>query len=365
MVREIVSAEQLEAVLAVSSDLTGVRLQGVDLTGSAGRALGALHSRLDGLVVLGGTVPGDLARHLSESGAIIFPTDPAAPINAYRNALYSPAELYSGLETGGYAATPDASAYAWFGDCEARHDAYATALRALHDDSIRDALHETLEGRRTVGLMGGHAMSRTDDAYRQIAHLAHRLADAGHVVLTGGGPGAMEAANLGAADRIGGLDAALDMVAAVPSFRPDVTAWAQAAFRAKELLGSGSDIRSIGIPTWFYGHEPPNAFGDLIAKYFSNALREDDLLAGSNDAVVVLEGAAGTVQEIFQSVTPLYYAPADTPLPDLVLVGVQQWTQTVPVWPALQALASGKRLAEHLHLVETPDEALEIVLART
>lgn len=364
MVRELVSAEQLEAALVDSDDLTGVRLQGVDLTGSAGRKLRNLRSRLEGLVVLGGKVPGDLARELSERGAIIFPVDPRAPIDAYRNALYSPAELYAGLDEGGYASTPDARAYAWFGDCDARHDVYATALRALHDDAMRDALHETLDGRRTVGIMGGHALSRADEAYRGIAHLARRLAQAGLVVLTGGGPGAMEAANLGAADRAGAIDEALDIVATVPSFRPDVTPWAQAALRAKTLLGAGDDVRSVGIPTWFYGHEPPNVFGDAVAKYFSNALREDDLLAGSNDAVIVLEGAAGTVQEIFQSVTPLYYAPDDAELADLVLVGRQQWTQTVPVWPALEVLAAGKRFAHHLHLVETPQEALDIVLAR-
>lgn len=365
MVRELVSSEQLEAALAESADLTGVRLQGVDLTGAAGRKLRHVPSRLDGLVILGGKVPGDLARELSQRGAIIFPVDPHAPIDAYRNALYSPAELYAGIDEGGYASTPDARAYAWLGDCEARHDAYATALRALHDDSMRDALHEALQRRRTVGLMGGHAMSRADAAYRSIAHLAARLAEAGLTVLTGGGPGAMEAANLGAADRTGAIDEAVDIVAAVPSFRPDVTPWALAAFRAKALLGEGDDLRSVGVPTWFYGHEPPNVFGDLVAKYFSNALREDDLLAGSNDAVIVLEGAAGTVQEVFQSVTPLYYATDETDLPELVLVGHRHWTHTVPVWPALQALSAGKRFAQHLHLVETPQEALDIVLTRT
>ncbi|CAM3353263.1 LOG family protein [Dermacoccus barathri] len=364
MLREIHSAAELDEALDGSVSLDGFRLQNVDLSGSAGTRLREAADRFDGLVVLGGQVPGDLAMDLTRRGAIIFPADPGAPVDAYRHALYSPTELYDGLEPSGYEATPDARAYAWFGECAARHDAYATALRALHDDSMRDALQEALDGRRTVGIMGGHAMSRDEAAFLEIAHLARRLAEAGLVVLTGGGPGAMEAANLGGADRTGRLDEALDVVAQVPSFRPDIGAWASAGFRAKELLGSGDDLRSVGIPTWLYGHEPPNVFGDAIAKYFSNALREDDLLAGSNDAVVVLEGAAGTVQEIFQSVTPLYYAPDDAPLPDLVLVGQRQWTEMVPVWPALTALSEGKRFAEHLHLVETPGEALDIVLAR-
>lgn len=100
-----------------------------------------------------------------------------------------------------------------------------------------------------------------------------------------------------------------------------------------------------------------------MAKYFSNALREDDLLASATAAVIVLEGAAGTVQEIFQCVTPLFYADEHAALPQLVLVGMQQWTERIPVWPALQALAAGRRFGEHLHLVRTPAEAIDIVRA--
>jgi len=33
------------------------------------------------------------------------------------------------------------------------------------------------------------------------------------------------------------------------------------------------------------------------------------------------------------------------------------------VWPALTALASGRAMAEHLHLVDSVDEAAEVVLA--
>ena len=122
-------------------------------------------------------------------------------------------------------------------------------------------------------------------------------------------------------------------------------------------------MTSIGIPTWFYGHEPPNVFCNGIAKYFSNALREDGLLARSTAGLVVLEGAAGTVQEIFQAATPLYYSRADATLPVVVLVGREHWTRTVPVWPALTALASGRAMAEHLHLVDSVEEAAEVVIS--
>ena len=120
-------------------------------------------------------------------------------------------------------------------------------------------------------------------------------------------------------------------------------------------------MSSIGIPTWFYGHEPPNVFCNGIAKYFSNALREDGLLARSTAGLVVLEGAAGTVQEIFQAVTPLYYAPEGAPLPPLVLVGREHWTERVPVWPALHAIAAGRPMEAAVHLVDSVDEVLPLL----
>ena len=86
------------------------------------------------------------------------------------------------------------------------------------------------------------------------------------------------------------------------------------------------------------------------------------LLAQSAGGLVVLPGAAGTVQEIFQACTPLYYAPEGEPLPPLVLVGLEHWTETVPVWPALRALGAGRPLGEVLHLVETPEEAAALLL---
>ena len=78
---------------------------------------------------------------------------------------------------------------------------------------------------------------------------------------------------------------------------------------------------------------------------------------------MVLEGAAGTVQEIFQAVTPLFYAATEAPLAPLVLVGQEYWTDTVPVWPAVQALAQGRGMSGAVHLVETAGEAEALVLA--
>ncbi len=366
--REIETLAALDAALDAGTPLRGLRLQDLDLTGRTARLLG--RDDVEGLVVLGGRLPDDLEHHLREHGALVFPTDPRAPVDPYRATLYTPDELYDGLREVGYAATPDARAYRWSRDAAVGHDAFVTLLRAIHDDSMSDALTDALRDAPVVGIMGGHALERTDPRFARAAALGHALARTGHVVATGGGPGAMEAANLGAlAASSEALADALSRLAAVPSFRPDVRGWAVLALDVRDDLvrDAREGVRSIGIPTWFYGHEPPNVFCDGIAKYFSNAIREDGLLARSTAGVVVLEGAAGTVQEVFQAATRLYYEaePSDgRPLPRLVLVGRAHWTRVVPVWPALEALAAGRPMAARIHLVDDLTEALAALTGR-
>ena len=376
---EIQSTVDLADWLAAGRPLGGVRLQDVDLRPVEGALL--RETALNGLVVLGGEVSPALLVHLQTHGAVVFPEDPDTPVDIYRAHLYTGSELYAGLDgPGGYAATVDSRAYEWGRDRRLAGDAYATLLKAIHDDSVNDALDEWVAGRRVVGIMGGHAQPRGTAGYAAAARTGHRLAAAGLLVATGGGPGAMEAANLGAvAPSTDTLEEALERLRPVPTFLPDVRAWARLAFEVVESFGPrvsprpGSPAplaeagvpepqpRSLGVPTWFYGHEPPNVFAEGIAKYFSNAVREDGLLARSNAGVLVMPGAAGTVQEVFQLATRLYYAPDDATPPPLVLVGVDHWVDTLPVWPLLRAMARGRGMEQVLHLVDDAEEAVALV----
>jgi len=360
---EIHSLDQLRGWLHDGRPLGGLRLQDLDL-GPVEREL-FVRRDLSGLVVLGGSLSGALVTHLQSHGAVVFPGDHTAPVNIFRAHLYTGAELYAGLTgMGGYADTVDSQAYAWSRDARLAHDAYASLLRAIHDDSITDALDEWVQDRQVVGIMGGHAAPRGTQGYAASAQLGHDLAQAGLLVATGGGPGAMEAANLGAAaPSRESLDTALETLARVPSFDPDIGAWARVAFEVLESFQPrvGSEARSLGIPTWFYGHEPPNVFADGIAKYFSNAVREDGLLARCNAGVVVLPGAAGTVQEVFQLATRLYYAPPDVTLPPVVLVGRAHWTTVLPAAALLQALGTGRPMGAAVHLVDSIDEAVALI----
>ena len=351
--REIESLAEFDEVVAEHGSLAGFRVQAVDLTESTA-ALVSLDTA--GAVFLGCPMDPDAAARVRAAGALVFPPVPGLPFDPYRGLLYSPDELFERLDAG-YEATPDARAYAWFQQTKADGDIFASMLRAIHDDAVSDALDELIVGTRVVGVMGGHAMARGTEAYEGAARLGRELARAGLTVATGGGPGAMEAANLGAYVAPfddGMLAEALRLLARAPSFAPSVTDWARAAFDVRERWPSGGP--SVGIPTWFYGHEPPNAFAAHIAKYFANATREDGLLARSNAGVVFLPGAAGTVQEIFDNATPNYYESRGEPTP-MVLVNRAHWTERYPTWPLLQSLARERAMEARIALVDRIEDA--------
>ncbi|MFZ3473251.1 LOG family protein [Streptomyces sp. 4.24] len=350
---EIETLTEFDQVAARGS-LSGYRIQSVNLLE---RTFALLSADTSAAVFLGCAMEPDASVKVRADGALVFPPVPDLPFNPYRGLLYTAEELFAGLPAG-YEATPDAESYAWFQETKADGDVFSSMLRSIHDDAISDALDQRLAGARVVGVMGGHAMARGGGEYQGAAELGRALTRSGLTVATGGGPGAMEAANLGAYLAPAPDDAlpeALKILAAVPSFTPSVSGWAKAAFAVRERWPAAPGGDSVGIPTWFYGHEPPNAFAGHIAKYFANATREDGLLARSNAGVVFLPGAAGTVQEVFDSVTPNYYGSRGAPTP-MILVDRAHWTQHLPVWPLLQALARGRAMESRIALVDSVDE---------
>lgn len=357
-INELESLEDLDQALADGlHKLRGWHLQSLDLRGRAGEL-----SRINvaGGVFLGcrfadGEGPGS-ELDVRRRGGLVFPTVPDVPFDPYRATLYSPEDLYADLDAG-YPATLDAQAYAW---SRLPRAVDRTLAAALHDHAIDDALEEFVEGREVVGVLGGHALARDESGYRDAALLGQQLADA-FTVATGGGPGAMEAANLGAwmAGRGSNeLDEALAVLAAAPRFSDDLTAWARAAFEVRDRWRDGHE--SLGIPTWFYGHEPPNPLASVIAKYFSNATREDVLLKVCRGGLVFLPGAAGTVQEIFQAACANYYAQPPAVIP-MVLVGVEHWTHEVGVWDLLAGLGNDRAFGASLDLVDSTAEVLPLL----
>jgi len=348
----------------------------LDLTG---RTAELLHRDVRGSVFLGcrfATEPVDVAADLRARGALLFPALPDVPFDPYRPTLYSPEELY-GVDASGtrppYAQSPDATTWAWSRSRRGR-SLTADLAATLHDHSIDGALDDAtgpLDPTGVVGVMGGHALRRGDPAYAAAARLGAGLGRAGKAVLTGGGPGAMEAANLGAylapyldaagGERADALAGALRDLAVSPHYADDVDGWAEAAFAVRRRWSPEGAGTSLSVPTWFYGHEPTNVFGTQIAKYFANALREDTLLHRCGGGIVFAPGASGTVQEVFQSANDRYYATRGLGSAPLVLLGVEHWTRTLPAWPLLEALARDSPMADAVHVVDDVDEALQIV----
>jgi predicted Rossmann-fold nucleotide-binding protein len=236
----------------------------------------------------------------------------------------------------------------------------ALAFR-IHDHAIDDALHGLLypddaPNRQVVGVMGGHQMARTDPRYRQVADVAWTLAQDDVLVATGGGPGAMEAANLGAYlsrhDRAA-LDDAIDRLAAAPNYED--AAYLDRALDVRDRYPDGHE--SLAVPTWFYGHEPTNLFARHVAKYFANSIREDGLLAIANQGVVYAPGSAGTIQEVFMDAAQNHYETFGAASP-MVFLDTTYWTETKPVYPLLKTLAAD---AEYGTVLACHDEADAVV----
>ncbi len=376
--------------VAEGGDLRGLVVQGLDLSGYD---LGAL--ALAGAVLLGCRFRDDAQRAAAiDGGAAVFPELGGLPYEPYRRALYTVDELLEGYEAGGYVATRDFRIFAHY-DRE-RRDPGGVALREslaqrLHDLAIDDALQEVLEahaGRGVVAVMGGHGTPRSDSSYRAVAELTWRLTRAGYLVASGGGPGVMEAANLGAwlacYARIEVVEAAVALLEradrfhggereGTPAYLDAIRAYFAAAHEAVRRLGPEADVaaaferdrpgvgRSVAIPTWFYGHEPTNLFATHVAKYFSNSLREDGLLAIATAGVVYAPGSAGTLQEVFMDLAQNHYATYCYRSP-MVFLGRARWASVFALLQTFVRERGAQQVyGDLLALVDTPAEAARFI----
>jgi predicted Rossmann-fold nucleotide-binding protein len=406
--QDLRSLDDLRAFLRIEDpDWKRVNLLGLDLRAHV-LDDAMLKQQFDrGTAFLGCPMSPSLARKAVSAGALVVPARPSLPFNAFRSALYGADELLRDYAPGNpdsYLRTPDWQCYLAAMDKVTKQKRPDLGIDDMvffrqHDLAIEDALDEylnpggaALSGRkRVVGIMGGHDRERleksrekaTDAPYMQVALLARSLAREGFTIATGGGPGAMEASNLGAwfASRTESeLRQAVRILERVPKVRPvspgspdwNSGEWLGPAFEVMEKFPRDrTDPRteSVGVPTWFYGHEPPNPFASHIAKFFENALREEGVLAIATDGVIFAEGNAGTVQEIFQDACQNYYATRGPAAP-MVLLGVNYWNRdpanvgsnAKPVWPLLRQLGEEKGFAHLLRLTDDLDEIVRFLL---
>lgn len=236
------------------------------------------------------------------------------------------------------------------------------AARSMHDCQIRNYMHQFLSAydqRQVIGIMGGHAMKRTDIAYRQTIEVSKRLTEKGYLMISGGGPGAMEATHVGAwmAGRSAqDVNDAIDILSQAPTFEDE--GWLQKAFETKEKFPLITDYKSLAIPTWFYGHEPPCAFATHIAKFFDNSIREDEILTVSYGGLIYMPGSAGTIQEIFQEAVQDHYLSLGYASP-MVFVGSKFWTEDIPIYPFFKQMTEKGRYKNLL--LSLVDETEDII----
>ena len=361
----------------------GVIFQGLDLSGEQDRLRGLPRVSLESAVFLGCELPDAFLSRLYRVGALVFPRPVGLPYHPYRSGLYTAPELLHGYEPGRWESREqmlDALIYRHFQNHRGETSLLEALTQRLHDHAIDDALQDFLgiqrasselssepRGSRSprwkvVAIMGGHAMLRTEPRYREVVLLAREICrrDLQILIATGGGPGAMEAGHLGAwlaEESLEAVDVALQTLSSAPSYRDE--GWFDTALDVRELFRSPRP--SLGIPTWFYGHEPPNIFATNIAKYFSNSLREDGLLAIAQHGVIYAPGSAGTVQEVFMDAAQNHYGTFDLVSP-MIFLGKDYWRREKPVASLLEPLARGRQYSNLIAYADGFEEAADFLM---
>jgi len=375
------------AALRGRRSLDGCVLQGLDLSGVDWSGVEITPRTF----LLGCELAPDVEAMLRRQGALLFPRFGELPYDPYRGRLYTSADLMRGYDGRDFeASAADQHIYRDFLGTRDRRSIVDELAQRLHDHSLGAALEGHLAEcarnfpRRIVGIMGGHQSPRDSEWFRAVALLAHRLARLGFLVLTGGGPGAMEAGNLGAflaPHDEAAVDEGVGMLGEHPSAGPPVppgylraaqdviVRFAPATAVDWGLHASGCGPAddgagfSLAIPTWTYGHEPSNLFASHVAKLFQNSVREEGLVTIANAGLVFAPGRAGTCQEVFTDAVQNYYASRVEDMLPMAFFPRRYWTETVPVVPCLHALAAaGERpFARRVAAFDSLDEIVDFL----
>ncbi|WP_240770382.1 TIGR00730 family Rossman fold protein [Nocardioides sp. GY 10127] len=165
----------------------------------------------------------------------------------------------------------------------------------------------------TIAVFGSARTPESDPSYAAGLEVGRRLAEEGFTVLTGGGPGAMEAANRGASDA-GGLSVGLGIE--LP--------WETGM---NEYVDHGVNFR------YFFVRKT------MFLKYAQG--------------FVVLPGGLGTLDELFEALT-LAQTGKVTRFP-IVLLGTQFWGGLVD-WLKETVLTSGKISASDVEMMTVTDD---------
>ncbi|WP_028375023.1 TIGR00730 family Rossman fold protein [Leeuwenhoekiella sp. MAR_2009_132] len=171
----------------------------------------------------------------------------------------------------------------------------------------------------------GSARTKPDQKYYKLAvEIAEKIVDNGYGVITGGGPGIMEAGNKGA-----------------------------------HLAGGTSVGLNIDLP--FEQHDNPYIDGDKSIDFDYFFVRKV-MFVKYSQGFVVLPGGFGTLDELFEAITLIQTHKIDK-FP-IILVGTDFWKDLM-TWIRNTLLDSFKNISDAdvdlIYLVDTADEVLEVL----
>lgn len=338
-----------------------------------------LKRNFENCLFLGCKISNKTAGYIVSKGGFVIPKDKTHKFEVHRSKLYSVNELFKGFkltDKKGYENTYDYKVYKEYVDQgkDNPKSILTSLLRRLHDHSMTEAINELIDGKKVVAIMGGHGMMRQDPFYLKVAKLSRKLTREGYFMISGGGPGAMEATHLGAyfacrteKEMIKAVDEIkVRPAGSIPNEEYADQDWLHRAWRVMKKYpikkGNEKASMSLGIPTWLYGHEPPAPFATHIAKYFANSVREDGLLSIAKHGVIFAPGSAGTTQEIFQDATQNHYGSMGVISP-MILFGIHHWTVKRPLWDFLQKTAKDKMYGELLALTDDTQSIIRRILS--
>lgn len=355
--------EEMEAVLKTQKDLSHHTFRKFDF---AGEIINWQNYKIDNTVFLGCNFSLEQELLLRRMDAAIYDAPKSIPYDPFRTGLYTWQELMEG-----YSKTADHSIdlkiYEHFSASRNNPSINEALWQRIHDHAIDNALRgllkyddEGMTKMRSVGFMGGHGVKRTHPDFIKAATTAKLLAEQDYFICTGGGPGIMEASNLGAyfaGKTMEEFHKALEILSIAPHYTS--VGFHEQAQEVLERFPNGNS--SLAIPTWFYGHEPSNLFASHIAKYFSNSIREDNLIAISLYGIVFAPGSAGTTQEIFMDATQNHYGTFNYYSP-MVFLGRERYEIQTLIFPLLKQLAWGQPYADLLFLTDEPEAVRDFIV---
>ena len=171
-----------------------------------------------------------------------------------------------------------------------------------------------------VTIYGSARIQPGDEQYKQTEEIARRLGETGFSIITGGGPGVMEAANKGALE---------------------------------------AGVKSAGVNIELPEEQAPNAYSSISIS-FSHFFVRKVMLVKYATAFVIMPGGLGTLDELTEVLT-LMQTHKIKPFP-VLLFNSAYWNGLLE-WLKTFTLARGYISEKDLHLLMVCDDTEEVVEA--